>query len=77
MVKMRPDFFVIIDGNYFAIEYDGTQHFREVKSWHQTDEEFKRRHTSDINKNRFFEDNNIPFFTYPLLPRRRNRDNTR
>lgn len=60
--KYKFDFFV---DNTYIIEYDGSQHFTYTNSGWDTKEHFIRTRKSDLIKNKFCFDNNIPIIRIP------------
>ena len=58
----RFDF--LINNNYI-IEYDGIQHFKYTETGWNTKENFERTRKSDLIKNKYCFDNNIPIIRIP------------
>lgn len=56
------DFFV---NNEYIIEFDGKQHFSYTGSGWDTEEHYLRIHTSDLEKDRYCFNNNIPIIRIP------------
>ena len=56
------DFFV---DNKYIIEYDGQQHFKYNGTGWDTKEHFERTRKSDLEKNKYCFDNNIPLIRIP------------
>lgn len=56
------DFFI---ANQYIIEFDGSQHFKYTDSGWDTEEHFKRTRQSDLIKNQYCFENNIPLIRIP------------
>lgn len=56
------DFYI---NNYYIVEFDGQQHFKYTNSGWDTEEYFKRTRKSDLEKNKYCFDNNIPLIRIP------------
>ena len=56
------DFFV---NQEYIIEFDGVQHFEYTNRGWDTEEHFIRTHKSDLEKNKYCFDNNIPIIRIP------------
>ena len=56
------DFYV---NNNYIIEFDGQQHFKYTNSGWNTKEYFERTRKSDLEKNKYCFDNNIPLIRIP------------
>ena len=62
------DFMIIIEGGIVAIiEFDGSQHFEYVSSWHKNQEGFEKQKQKDILKNKFLRDRKIPLLRISYL----------
>lgn len=60
--KRTYDFFV---NNFYYIEYDGSQHFKYTGTGWDTKDHFDRTRKSDLIKNKYCFDNNIPLIRIP------------
>ena len=58
----RFDFYI---NNQYIIEFDGQQHFNYVNSGWNTKEHFERIRKSDLEKNKYCFENNIPLIRIP------------
>ena len=56
------DFYI---NNHYIIEYDGSQHFKYTGSGWDIEEHFNRTRQSDLLKNKYCFDNNIPLIRIP------------
>ena len=56
------DFYI---NNQYIIEYDGSQHFKYTGTGWDTKEHFERTRKSDLIKNKYCFDNNIPLIRIP------------
>lgn len=61
----RPREFDFYINNQYIIEYDGSQHFKYTGSGWDTEEHFERTRKSDLIKNKYCFDNNIPIIRIP------------
>ena len=62
LLTKEYDFYV---ENKYIIEFDGQQHFYYTGTGWDTEEHFKRTHNSDLIKNKYCFDNNIPIIRIP------------
>lgn len=61
----RPREFDFYVNNQYIIEYDGSQHFKYTDTGWNTKEHFERTRKSDLIKNKYCFDNNIPLIRIP------------
>lgn len=57
--KLRFDFEIIINGRVAVIEFDGEQHFRYTRRFHDTIEKYEKQRAHDITKTTYTYQNNI------------------
>ena len=62
IIEKEFDFYI---NNNYIIEYDGQQHFFYTGTGWDTKEHFERTHKSDLIKNKYCFDNNIPIIRIP------------
>ena len=62
IIEKEFDFYI---NNNYIIEYDGQQHFFYTGTGWDTKEHFERTHKSDLIKNKYCFDNNIPLIRIP------------
>lgn len=60
--KRSFDFYV---NNSYIIEFDGSQHFKYTNIGWDTKEHFERTHKSDLIKNKYCFEHNIPLIRIP------------
>jgi hypothetical protein len=58
------DFYITYNDMQYIIEYDGSQHFIATAGWSSTDK-VKNTHESDMIKNEYCFNNNIPIIRIP------------
>lgn len=61
--RLRFDFVIHTDPEYI-IEFDGIQHFKEIKSW-ETKTNLKERQSRDSFKDKWCANNNVPLIRIP------------
>lgn len=62
-IKLKFDFY--INNNNYAIEFDGSQHFKYTGGGWDTKDKFKKTRQRDLIKNKYCFDNNIPLIRIP------------
>lgn len=62
LLNKKFDFYV---NNSYIIEFDGSQHFKYTNTGWDTKEHFERTHKSDLIKNKYCFEHNIPLIRIP------------
>ena len=62
MPNKKFDFYI---NNHYIIEFDGSQHFNYTNRGWDTEDHYKRTHQSDLEKNKYCFNNNIPIIRIP------------